>query len=556
MLQECLHNLVGPRTTDINPLMSLNMPPSAPEVRDCNEEDVGWLKGTNPKCKARANHETQLESRISNKWTLSLQLMPASGVSASVGMTHCAFQCSTPFCKMDFHGRWSKRRIVLNERCPNSTRPPIISHALSHCYSAMADIDQLFATIHTCIRKIHKLHPDKLNSRRWQVRNVTNRLRAMRPIASGSRTAPSSPCLIDPKDSAGVSASDLVGSVYDDELLSGRRRPLSLNDIGMASLTSNCNPQRHNEESPPIQETCNTDVEPRGRRRTLQEQTVYALSPSSTLTDQQDLTPLANLPTTSSSPKLKTKIKPGKSSSGRAKRSSVALAVATPVGLDRLRKRRREEDSQTTSNNVIGIDTHVSKKRKTATNTHLQADVTLSDLASKFGQRKNIKDIEDSIATLAASQELGDQTYLLQRSQLTASVDDSATGLTRLVPAVVQEIQCSDESLSRLRHRLALADFFKVYNPAQDDPIPFIDQARRVLPKATLAKISPDSNPPSMVKEIFRAIIVDDSRQKRNIDYLRKIDNWRRGGSRWHMLIESFGEGILLLAPDALTNSR
>lgn len=289
----------------------------------------------------------------------------------------------------------------------------------------MADIDQLFATIKTCIRALHKLHPDKLSSRRWQVRNVTNRLRAVRPIATGNWTAPCSPCLIDSKGSADVLASDAVGNDYGDKLLSGRRRPLSLDNIGTASLTRSCNLRWHNKKPLAAQDACDTDGERRDRRVSLEEQMVTVLPPSPTLTDQQDLTVVTNLPATSPLPK--TKYKPSKSSTDKIQRSSIPVAIGTTVGLGRLRKRRREEDPEVTSNSrtqtATGNKIRELKRRKVVKKTHLETDITLSDLASKFGQRKNIKDIEDSIAALATFQEVGSEIYLLQRGQLTASVD-------------------------------------------------------------------------------------------------------------------------------------
>lgn len=428
----------------------------------------------------------------------------------------------------------------------------------------MAKVDELFARINECIDVLHDQRQfNELDSHRGQVRNVMNRLRAIRPFATGSRSAPCSPCLVDLRHSNDLSpqrrlSNDHLASMLNDR----RRRPLSLGSVGKATLASYHSSEWRREKTSSNHRSHDTDKACRSQTLHLHRHALDICSPTPTLTDAQ--VPALTIDHRTSSPTNDANLRPNENSSVRARRGPAVLAAGAGMNLRSSRKRRHREDveavtSHTPDNNTSAVgdrDAHAAKRRKITKKSHSETNITLSELAYKFGERKNIKDMEDIVAALVSSENVGAQAYLLQRKEFMAALKNSAADMAQLMPAVIREIESNDEDLSRLRHRLALSDFYQAYTSAQNKPIDFLKQVDAFVPQAVKLSTSLDWHTPTKIKQYFIAIIFQDSRRSHVQDCAKKIDNWRSGGLRWHMLIERFGVGILLLAPEGLTNNR
>lgn len=128
----------------------------------------------------------------------------------------------------------------------------------------------------------------------------------------------------------------------------------------------------------------------------------------------------------------------------QAKKPSMISNTGTSIDIHALRKRARRrvteakrtsttgDNTQTASESVV----HRLKRRKVEEKSRNETDLTLSGLARKFGQGKNIKDIENTIAALVASEHDKETTYSLQRHELLISLQKGFTSLGHLVPVM------------------------------------------------------------------------------------------------------------------------
>lgn len=131
--------------------------------------------------------------------------------------------------------------------------------------------------------------------------------------------------------------------------------------------------------------------------------------------------------------------------------------------------------------------------------------------------------------------------------------------LFQAIPAVALRIEesAASEKLSRIRNRLALAEFYRAYREAQEQPVIFLDVVSQILP-APISPAAPSNRTKrSEVKNRFVDLVFNDSNGTRNRKKdSTRVNDWQRLGRPWYDMISRYGNRILLLVPRELTNDR
>lgn len=189
------------------------------------------------------------------------------------------------------------------------------------------------------IEALHdRQHSNELKSRRGQVQNVINRLRTIKAIATGSRSVPCSPCLVDPRYSDVGSGKSRLKNNHVRLMLNDRRRPLSLGNIGLSKAPSYCNLKRRNEKASNDEQPCHADMACSDQSLQIHQHALDTSSPTPTLTVAQRPVPTEDHQT-SSGPN-DANLRSDESSNARTKRCPTVLVAGTGMNLRVLRKRR------------------------------------------------------------------------------------------------------------------------------------------------------------------------------------------------------------------------
>ena len=236
------------------------------------------------------------------------------------------------------------------------------------------------------------------------------------------------------------------------------------------------------------------------------------------------------------------------------------------------RKRLRQKSRQAvairlehpTEAQQVGSNTGREKKRKLSTCHRLSPvpDRTgrkpLEVLINQIGQNMMV-DIQE------LARKLETRSYNVRKpvrylpSRTPIHIDTPAARIIDAVPHLAREIEDStlNEQLSRVQHRIALADFYYAYRAAHAQPHTFLKGLDR-HPSQHIHQAQPrNRNKHTEVKERFIELVFGQSTSQ---DDRRKhstyVNNWQKAGRPWFELIKRFGPGILLLMPEGVTNCR
>ena len=180
-------------------------------------------------------------------------------------------------------------------------------------------------------------------------------------------------------------------------------------------------------------------------------------------------------------------------------------------------------------------------------------------LVNQIGRSSTVADIRETIQELKASpyrmHALAGSVHGITPMQ----ADASPTQIIQATLSLVRDIESTlfNQHLSRIRHRIALANFHCAYRAAHTQPLVFlqeIDQHPCQVRHRSHARLR---NKSGVIKERFMELVFCQSPGKR--DWKKdshSMHNWQKAGKPWFELINRFGTGILLLVPDEVTNRR
>jgi len=180
-------------------------------------------------------------------------------------------------------------------------------------------------------------------------------------------------------------------------------------------------------------------------------------------------------------------------------------------------------------------------------------------LVNQIGRTNTIADIQETIEELKArpypARALAESLHCRTPMQ----IDTPPAQIIQATPNLVREIEGSifNEHLSRICHRIALADFYYAYRTAHAESHVFLQELEHnpsLHPHGSRLRHRTKSGE---IKERFIELVFCQStgERDRKKDSTR-VNNWQKAGRPWVELINRFGTGILLLVPDEMTNCR
>jgi len=217
-----------------------------------------------------------------------------------------------------------------------------------------------------------------------------------------------------------------------------------------------------------------------------------------------------------------------------------------------------QEPSVSSNTGRAGKRNAAETSRSSKTTQRTDNDPILS-MARQIGHSDRNGEMQQMIQELRGGM---DQALALAQPCPDAAIPSSEQDLARLfhvVPTVARQIEESTvcEQLSRMRNRLALAEFYRAYRAAQDQPAEFLRVAERILPSPAAPSTAPNRTKRTEVKERFIDLVFDQSNGKRNRKKdSTRVNDWQTLGRPWFDMISRFGNGVLLLIPSELTNYR
>jgi hypothetical protein len=118
------------------------------------------------------------------------------------------------------------------------------------------------------------------------------------------------------------------------------------------------------------------------------------------------------------------------------------------------------------------------------------------------------------------------------------------------------------EQICKLKKRIALSTFYRIYTEAQDEGQMFLENDANSSVSSTSAHTRPGRSgvgTSSLVKNTFIDSLFPETRDLEEGASARKaaakkVEGWRRNGKLWAAMIDNFGEGILVLIPRRLSN--
>ncbi|KAI4198215.1 MAG: hypothetical protein LQ346_002819 [Caloplaca aetnensis] len=127
------------------------------------------------------------------------------------------------------------------------------------------------------------------------------------------------------------------------------------------------------------------------------------------------------------------------------------------------------------------------------------------------------------------------------------------------------------EQMCRFRKRLALSQFFDLYEFAQNNPLSFLHEDPKTMQtpsRHTSSKQAPRQNSRVLNRIVdlmfpytayrSEAMVPAGSKSRQMHEEVqrtaavKKIQDWRRSGKHWSAIVKRFGQGILLLLPKSL----
>ena len=186
-------------------------------------------------------------------------------------------------------------------------------------------------------------------------------------------------------------------------------------------------------------------------------------------------------------------------------------------------------------------------------------DDPIHSMARRIGHADRVGEMQQIIYEL---QNGADQPLVLAEPDLDAGVvlcEADPARLFRVVPTVARQIEESAacEQLSRIRNRLALAEFYRAYRASQAHPDQFLQVVNQILPTSAARSAIPNRTKRAEVKNRFIDLVFNQSSGKRNRKKdSTRVNDWQTLGRPWFDMISRFGNGVLLLIPAELTNDR
>lgn len=180
-------------------------------------------------------------------------------------------------------------------------------------------------------------------------------------------------------------------------------------------------------------------------------------------------------------------------------------------------------------------------------------------LVNQIGRTNIIADIRGTIQELKARPYRAHALVESLHGRTPMQMDTPPARIVQITPNLVRDIEGSifNEHMSRIRHRIALADFYCAYRAAHAKPYVFLQELDRhpfQHPHGSRPRLRSRSG---AIKERFIDLVFCQStgERDRKKDSTR-VNNWQKAGKPWFELIHRFGSGILLLVPDEVTNRR
>ena len=183
----------------------------------------------------------------------------------------------------------------------------------------------------------------------------------------------------------------------------------------------------------------------------------------------------------------------------------------------------------------------------------------LVGLVNQIGRNSMVTDIRETIEELKARPYRMHALAGSLHGITTMQADASPTQIIQATPNLVRHIESNlfNQHLSRMGHRIALANFYCAYRTAHTQPLVFLqelDQDPSQIRHRCHARLR---NKSGVIKKRFMELVFCQSPGKR--DWKKdsnSVHNWQKAGKPWFELIHRFGTGILLLVPDEVTNRR
>lgn len=132
------------------------------------------------------------------------------------------------------------------------------------------------------------------------------------------------------------------------------------------------------------------------------------------------------------------------------------------------------------------------------------------------------------------------------------------------------------EQLYRFCKRLALSQFFELYEIAQRKPLSFLLQEDSEMIQESSSNVTSKKAPRLDSRVLNRILdlmfpstahtkedtVTDDGNPRRMHEErqraaaVKKVQDWRRNGKPWSAMVKRFGKGVLLLLPKSLSDKR
>jgi len=178
---------------------------------------------------------------------------------------------------------------------------------------------------------------------------------------------------------------------------------------------------------------------------------------------------------------------------------------------------------------------------------------------NQIGRTNTIAEIQEAFQDLKGRpHRLHDPAKSIQ-SRTPVRIDTAPARVIEITPNLAREIEGStvNEQLSRVRSRMALADFYCAYRAAHAEPDIFLQELERSPSQHIHQPQARHRTRGAEIKHRFIELVFSQSTretdQKRNST---RVNNWQKAGRPWFELIGRFGTGILLLVPEDVTNCR
>ena len=202
-----------------------------------------------------------------------------------------------------------------------------------------------------------------------------------------------------------------------------------------------------------------------------------------------------------------------------------------------------------------------------------------SDLFNKLGLIASVEVLRDLKHTLFRLRSYACQVSLVPNRRTDTPCTSASNNTLRslqtaqILSMLRNELEVTEigEQMCRFRKRLALSQFFDLYEFAQNNPLSFLHEGPKTMQtpsRHTSSKQAPRQNsrvlnrivdlmfPYTAYRSEATVPAGSKSRQMheevQRTAAVKKIQDWRRSGKHWSAIVKRFGQGILLLLPKSL----